>query len=56
MADLHVVPIGDLIDHDTIGGCACGPAEQLVKAADGSTGWLAVHHTRDSRAQGQAEG
>jgi hypothetical protein len=49
MADLHVVPIGDLIQHDTTGECVCGPTEQPVKARDGAVGWIAVHHSLDGR-------
>lgn len=51
MTDLHVVPVGDLVEHDTsVGGqCACGPTGQPVKADDGSVGWIAVHHSLDGR-------
>ncbi|MFI5687890.1 hypothetical protein [Streptomyces sp. NPDC051636] len=51
MADLHVTPIGDLIEHDTSidGQCACGPTDKLVKRDDGSIGWLTVHHSLDDR-------
>ena len=49
MADLHVVPVDDLIEHDTIGECACGPTDQPVKRDDGSIGWIAAHHSLDGR-------
>ncbi|MGW3821812.1 hypothetical protein ACWEAF_05755 [Streptomyces sp. NPDC005071] len=49
MADLHVVPIGDLVEHDTVGECVCVPTDRLVKADDGSIGWIAVHHSLDGR-------
>lgn len=49
--ELHVVPIDDLIEHDTINDCTCGPAIQPVKREDGSTGWLTVHHSLDGREQ-----
>ena len=45
----HVVPLGDLIEHDLTDDCMCGPRQQLVKIADGSDGWLVVHHSLDGR-------
>ncbi len=46
----HVVPIDDLIEHDTDGGdCPCGPEVQPVERDDGSMGWLQVHHALDGR-------
>ena len=52
--DMHVVPINDLIDHDLIEPCPCGPAIQPVKRDDGSVGWLTVHHSLDGREQHEA--
>lgn len=46
---LHVVPVSDLIEHDTIGECPCGPQDQPVKADNGSMRWLTVHHSLDNR-------
>ena len=48
-ADLHVVPIGDLIDHESNVNktCVCGPTDTPVKLDDGSVRWLAVHHSLD---------
>jgi hypothetical protein len=46
---LHVVPVGDLIEHVLSGDCPCGPADKPVERDDGSTGWLAVHHSLDGR-------
>lgn len=45
----HVVPVADLIDHDTERECVCGPATKPVERGDGSIGWLAVHHSLDGR-------
>lgn len=45
----HVVPVGDLIEHDISGECACGPANEPVQRDDGSMGWLAVHNSLDGR-------
>jgi hypothetical protein len=47
--ELHVVPLNDLIKHDTVGDCPCGPQPQSVKRDDGSIGWLQVHHSLDGR-------
>lgn len=52
--NVHVVPINDLIDHDLINDCLCGPAIQPVKREDGSVGWLTVHHSLDGREQHEA--
>ena len=47
---VHVLPIGDLIEHEEIGdGCVCGPQMEPVARADGSYGWLTVHHSLDGR-------
>ncbi|MDF2045135.1 hypothetical protein P2P98_03095 [Microbacterium sp. Kw_RZR3] len=48
--DVHVSPIGDLIEHDTNGGeCPCGPTAKPVERADGSMGWIILHHSLDGR-------
>ncbi len=47
---VHVVPINDLIDHDTDGGdCPCGPETIPVERDDGSFGWVTSHHSLDGR-------
>jgi hypothetical protein len=46
---VHVVPIGDLIEHETSDACPCGPRTEPVKRDDGSMGWLHVHHSLDGR-------
>jgi hypothetical protein len=46
---LHVVPLGDLIEHDTAGECACIPEPRRTPCADGSDGWLIVHRSLDGR-------
>ena len=45
----HVHPVGDLIDHEFTDECPCGPRQELVRLADGSDGWLVVHHSLDGR-------
>ncbi len=50
LGDVHVYPLDDLIAHDTDGGdCLCGPTTEPVERADGSYGWLIVHHSLDGR-------
>ncbi len=49
---LHVIPVDDLIDHDTSGdGCPCGPRTEAVFRDDGSCGWLLRHQSLDGREQ-----
>lgn len=49
--DIHVVPINDLIGHDTDGDgdCVCGPDVIPVERDDGSYGWVHEHHSLDGR-------
>lgn len=49
MSDAHVIPLGDLIDHDTVGDCPCGPTDTPVETGDGGIRFLAVHHSLDGR-------
>jgi hypothetical protein len=47
---VHVVPVNDLVEHDTDGpDCVCGPTVEPVDRDDGSLGWLVVHHSLDGR-------
>lgn len=50
----HVLPIGDLIDHDESEDCVCGPATKPVQRDDGSVGWVIVHHSLDGREKSEA--
>lgn len=54
MVDLHVVPVNDLVEHDTSIGaaCICAPTDTPVKQEDGTIRWLAVHHSLDGRERG----
>ncbi len=45
---LHVIPVDDLIDHDT-SDCPCGPTVEPVMRDDGSCGWLYRHSSLDGR-------
>lgn len=49
--DVHVFPTGDVIEHVVDGGsdCPCGPTTEPVPRADGSMGWLILHHSLDGR-------
>lgn len=50
MATVHVVPVGDLVAHDTSGDtCICGPSTEPVYRDDGSNGWLIRHNSLDGR-------
>jgi len=47
--EAHVIPVADLIGHEASEECACVPQARLVTLADGSDGWLLVHHSLDGR-------
>jgi hypothetical protein len=49
MDALHVVPVGDLIEHELTDPCPCGPQDQSVIRDDGSMGWVTVHASLDGR-------
>lgn len=47
--NVHVIPVNDLIEHDPLGHCVCGPAFEQVQGDDGEPGWLITHHSLDNR-------
>lgn len=50
VATVHVVPVGDLVAHDTDGDdCLCGPSTEAVYRDDGTNGWLIRHNSLDGR-------
>lgn len=52
MSTQHVVPVNDLVEHDSStasGECVCGPRVEAVFREDGSNGWVIVHHSLDGR-------
>lgn len=52
--NVHVLPQNDLIEHVEDGDdCLCGPTSEPVFRADGSCGWVIVHHSLDGREQGE---
>ena len=52
--ELHIHPVGDLIEHEVTDDCPCGPETQPVKRDDGSVGWLVVHNSLDGREKREA--
>jgi hypothetical protein len=53
--ELHVLPIGDLVEHVTTEPCLCGPTTESVFRDDGSNGWMVVHHALDGRETGEEQ-
>lgn len=53
---VHVVPVADLIGHETNLGdsCPCGTTTEHVKRADGSSGWIVIHNSLDGREKSEA--
>ena len=51
----HVIPTADLIEHQADQDCTCGPRSEMVPRADGSIGWLYVHHSLDGREKDEAQ-
>lgn len=52
LATMHVVPVDDLVGHDTSGGdCPCGPATEPVQRDDGTIAWKVLHYALDGREQ-----
>lgn len=46
---IHVLPVGDLVEHETSEECVCLPTSEAVPREDGSVGWLVTHHSLDGR-------
>jgi hypothetical protein len=46
----HIIPLYDRVGHDP-DNCVCGPTTDAVPRADGSMGWVIVHHSLDGREQ-----
>ena len=45
---VHVMPIDDVIEHESNEDCVCGPRVQRVDTPEGD-GWLFTHHSADGR-------
>jgi hypothetical protein len=54
MSEAHVVPLGDLIEHQE-NDCPCGPTTHPVMREDGSNGWVITHHSLDGREKLEVE-
>lgn len=52
---MHVMPIGDLIEHVANEDCTCGPRTEPVERDDGSIDWIYVHHSLDGRELQEAQ-
>lgn len=50
-AEVHVMPLADIIQHDDSDDCVCGPLAEAAPRGDGSMGWLITHHSLDGREQ-----
>lgn len=48
-ATLHVLPIGDLVEHVSDDECCCGPKAKPIKDESGSMSWIMIHHSLDGR-------
>lgn len=46
---VDVFPLDDLIAHDTVGDCVCGPLIVFIAGDDGSDNWMHTHHSLDGR-------
>lgn len=46
---VHVLPADDLIEHDRVEGCVCGPYVEVVQREDGTFGMVIIHHSLDGR-------
>lgn len=46
---LHVVPVGDLIEHDLDELCVCGPTPGPQDRCFGGMSWVFTHHSLDGR-------
>ncbi|CUW31777.1 hypothetical protein [Streptomyces reticuli] len=46
---LHVVLLGDAVEHVAEDDCVCGPTIRPIARDDGSIAWLVIHHSLDGR-------
>ncbi|MER8220894.1 hypothetical protein ABTZ58_09940 [Streptomyces sp. NPDC094143] len=46
---LHVVPLGDAVEHVAEDDCVCGPTLKPIVGDGGSIQWLMIHHSLDGR-------
>lgn len=48
-AEIHRMPVGDLVLHESTADCACRPDVEHVPNGNGPDGWLYTHHSLDGR-------
>lgn len=55
---MHVVPLGDIVAHDTDGElpCVCGPSSEWIVGQYGAHGKVVVHHSLDGRERWESSG
>lgn len=46
---VHVLPLGDQVEHERTDECVCGPKTELVTRDDGPDGWVVIHYALDRR-------
>ena len=49
VGEYRVVPVDDMIEHDSNEDCVCGPMYMPRERDDGSFGYVYVHHSLDGR-------
>jgi hypothetical protein len=47
--EVHVMPVGDVIEHELDEHCFCGPTFTPIDCEDGSINWVYTHHSADGR-------
>jgi hypothetical protein len=46
---VHVIPLDDVVPHDRIDDCLCGPTSECIPKDNGPDGWVVTHHSLDGR-------
>jgi hypothetical protein len=46
---MHIIPVGDLIEHERSADCVCGPAETVLHRAHGGDVRAYSHMSLDGR-------
>lgn len=49
MKAVHVVPVDDILEHDSNDSCPCLPQLEVVTADENPVGWIYVHAAWDGR-------
>ena len=49
ITEAHVLPVDDLVEHDSSENCICGPDCEPVEKTDGSFAYFYRHHSLDGR-------